>query len=323
MISIIVPVYNVEKTLKRCINSILSQKYHDFELLLIDDGSKDDSGKICDEYALLDNRIRVFHQPNRGVCAARNLGLDNIKGEFVTFCDSDDWVENTWLSDYIDNYNGEDVLIQNSRWWSGDKVILERKISFNPNNNLLENIESLANINSLHIWTAMWKASIIKKHHIRFLNFQYWEDARFSLTYYKYVNSMSIIPNNKLHTFNYNYDYPTTYKEYNNLTIDWFKVKCSALNLWIELCQTKGNYDIHHTFGNAIISDLLLKLNEAYKKNIFNKDEEIKLLNYIQNEIKGKYKLKYKPLKVKIISILVELNTQLSYIFIKVLSKIS
>ena len=80
LISIVVPVYNAEHTLNKCVDSILSQTYPHFELLLIDDGSKDQSGTICDAYAEKDSRIRVFHKPNGGVSSARNLGLDNISG---------------------------------------------------------------------------------------------------------------------------------------------------------------------------------------------------------------------------------------------------
>lgn len=95
-VSIIVPVYNVEKYLSRCVDSILAQTYTDWELLLIDDGSPDKSGSICDEYAKQDNRIRVFHKENGGVSSARNLGLDNVYGEYVMFVDADDWIlENT------------------------------------------------------------------------------------------------------------------------------------------------------------------------------------------------------------------------------------
>lgn len=97
-ISVIVPVYNAKKYLHRCIDSILSQTFTDFELLLIDDGSKDKSGAICDEYAVKDNRVRVFHKENGGVSSARNLGLDNAEGEYVTFVDADDyWLEDTAL----------------------------------------------------------------------------------------------------------------------------------------------------------------------------------------------------------------------------------
>lgn len=95
-VSIIIPVYKAEKYLNRCIDSILAQTFTDWELLLIDDGSPDRSGDICDEYAKKDTRIRVFHKNNGGVSSARNLGLDNVLGEYVTFVDSDDWLlENT------------------------------------------------------------------------------------------------------------------------------------------------------------------------------------------------------------------------------------
>ena len=101
-ISVIVPVYNVEKYLHRCIDSILAQTFTDFELLLINDGSKDRSGEICDEYAANDSRIRVFHKENAGVSKARNQGLDNAKGEWVTFIDSDDWVREDFLQKRLD-----------------------------------------------------------------------------------------------------------------------------------------------------------------------------------------------------------------------------
>lgn len=324
MISIIVPVYNVEQYLSRCLESIINQTFSDFEAIIVDDGSTDKSGVICDEYALKDSRLKVFHKQNGGLPSARNHGLEHLnpQTDFVCFLDSDDNVENTWLEDYINNYNGEDVLIQNSRWWKGDEIMLERKISLNLNNSLLENMESLASRNSLHVWAAMWKASIIKEHNIRFPEFQYWEDVGFCFIYYRYVNSISVIPNNKLHAFNYNYYYPTTHRKYNDLTINWFKVKCATLDLWIDLCNKKGHYNINNAFGNSLIYDLLLKLSEVYKNNIFNRNEELALLNYIQKETKGKYKLKYKPIKLKIISRLLNFNTYLAHSFIKMISRI-
>ena len=91
-LSIIVPVYNVENTLSRCLDSILRQTFKDYELLLIDDGSTDKSGLICDEYADKDKRIRVFHKINGGASSARNVGLDNAQGKYIGFVDSDDWV---------------------------------------------------------------------------------------------------------------------------------------------------------------------------------------------------------------------------------------
>lgn len=92
-LSIIVPVYKVEKYLPKCIDSILAQTFRDFELILIDDGSPDNCGAICDEYAARDSRIKVIHQANAGVSAARNAGLDIASGTYLGFVDSDDWIE--------------------------------------------------------------------------------------------------------------------------------------------------------------------------------------------------------------------------------------
>lgn len=110
-ISVIVPVYKVEEYLPRCIDSILSQDFTDFELLLIDDGSPDGSGKICDEYAAKDKRVRVFHKENGGVSSARNLGLENACGEWVSFIDADDYLS----SGFFDIDVGKDCdVIQKS-----------------------------------------------------------------------------------------------------------------------------------------------------------------------------------------------------------------
>ena len=96
-ISVIIPVYNVAKYLHRCIDSALAQTFTDFELLLIDDGSKDNSGEICDEYARKDNRVRVFHKENEGVSVARNIGIGHSSGTYLMFLDSDDWLESSCL----------------------------------------------------------------------------------------------------------------------------------------------------------------------------------------------------------------------------------
>lgn len=98
-ISIIVPVYKAEKYLRNCINSILKQTFAEFEILLIDDGSPDGSGRICDEYALIDDRVKVFHKVNGGVSSARQCGLDNAIGEYIIHIDPDDWVEPNMLTE--------------------------------------------------------------------------------------------------------------------------------------------------------------------------------------------------------------------------------
>ena len=110
-ISVIVPVYNVEKYLSRCIDSILAQTFTDFELILIDDGSPDNCGKICDEYAAKDKRIKVIHKKNGGLSDARNIGIDNSRCEYLTFIDSDDWIATDYLLIMYQNMIEYDVDI--------------------------------------------------------------------------------------------------------------------------------------------------------------------------------------------------------------------
>lgn len=101
MISVIVPIYKVEKYLAKCIESILSQTYKDIEVILVDDGSPDNSAQICDEYAEKDHRIFVIHKSNGGVSSARNVGLEVARGEYITFVDPDDWIAPTMYEDML------------------------------------------------------------------------------------------------------------------------------------------------------------------------------------------------------------------------------
>lgn len=108
-ISVIVPVYKAEAYLHRCVDSILAQTFQDFEVLLIDDGSPDRSGEICDEYARKDRRVRVFHKENGGVSSARQCGMDNALGEYTIHADPDDWVEPTMLEELYKKAKEEDA----------------------------------------------------------------------------------------------------------------------------------------------------------------------------------------------------------------------
>ena len=101
LISIVIPVYNAERYINKCIDSVLSQSYANWELLLIDDGSSDDSGRICDGYSKKDDRIRTFHKRNGGVGSARNVGIEQASGDFITFIDSDDWISSQYIADFV------------------------------------------------------------------------------------------------------------------------------------------------------------------------------------------------------------------------------
>ena len=110
-VSIIVPVYNAEKTLERCVRSLMAQTYGNIEILLVNDGSRDQSPAICQRFAQEDGRIRVIDKPNGGVSSARNTGLDAARGDYVMFCDSDDWVEPDWCESMVSLCGPGDMVI--------------------------------------------------------------------------------------------------------------------------------------------------------------------------------------------------------------------
>lgn len=110
LISVIIPVYKVEKFLHRCVDSVINQTYKNLEIILIDDGSPDNCGNICDEYAKKDTRIKVIHQENQGLSGARNSGLNIAKGEYIYFIDSDDYIKKNTLENMI-KYSEKDILI--------------------------------------------------------------------------------------------------------------------------------------------------------------------------------------------------------------------
>lgn len=127
LISVIIPIYNAEKYIDKCINSIVHQTYHDIEILLVDDGSKDKSGQICDRWSSKDSRITVIHKRNGGVSSARNLGLDKASGTFVAFVDADDWLDPDYLSLLIKYINNCDLVISGYKL-SGLKQLIIKSV---------------------------------------------------------------------------------------------------------------------------------------------------------------------------------------------------
>lgn len=162
MISIIVPVYNTATYLERCIESVIEQTYPDWELILIDDGSTDGSGEICDRYASEDPRITTVHTPNRGVSSARNTGLDHAKGEWISFMDSDDSISPTYLEDLITSSRDADIVV--SGWQRGTfKRFYDNRIILRSD--FFEVLSSKA-IHYNH--GKLFRRDVVEKNHIRF-----------------------------------------------------------------------------------------------------------------------------------------------------------
>lgn len=161
-ISIIVPVYNAEKYLNRCIDSILSQTFKDFEVLLVDDGSKDKSGAICDEYAKKDNRVRVFHKENGGVSSARNVGLDEANGKYISFVDSDDWVVPAYFAELLSLYHGDIDLVECSYiYYGNEQILFKTEFVESDSEHYLEKLFQNRRFYEGFLWVKLFKATLI------------------------------------------------------------------------------------------------------------------------------------------------------------------
>lgn len=185
-ISVIVPVYNAEPYLHRCVDSILSQTFADFELLLIDDGSQDCSGSICDEYAARDHRVKVFHKPNGGVSSARNVGLAHAEGQWVAFVDADDFVREQYL-EHLWQHAGDriDLVISYAEWFS-DKGTLKEKYSSRIIGTADFEIMFVENDMHWHTspWSKLYRRSVIEDLQLRFCEGMHiGEDALFLYTF--------------------------------------------------------------------------------------------------------------------------------------------
>ena len=158
MISVIVPVYNVEKYLRRCVETIQKQTYADLEIILIDDGSTDDSGKICDDFSKGDRRIKVIHKKNEGLSAARNTGMENATGEYITFVDSDDYIDSKMYEKMIMALESShcDICMCGSKTVDEQGNILRSEIFENKVYRGAEIIESIV----IPLKTAAWNKLI-------------------------------------------------------------------------------------------------------------------------------------------------------------------
>ncbi len=169
-VSVIVPIYNAEKYLARCVDSIIAQTYTDWELLLVDDGSPDGSGKLCDEYTSKDSRIRVFHKENGGVSSARNIGLDNAKGDWITFVDSDDWIAKDTFECCLNSIGCENSVVTDVIRFKMDSVGGEESVCSELKNIAMTEYVSkiVSRSTTLGVWGGLYRKELFDKTNIRF-----------------------------------------------------------------------------------------------------------------------------------------------------------
>lgn len=207
-ISIIVPVYNTAKYLEQCIDSIVAQTYTDWELLLIDDGSTDRSGDICETYAAKDTRIRVFHKENGGVSSARNLGLDHAQGEWITFVDSDDYIEENFLKSFESNLDA-DLVVGNIQMIRKQEIEdIGSQISPGYYNDIKSGVANcLTNLCFLAPWGKMFRRTLVLGLHFD-ESMCISEDTKYVFSFISSSRSLRVLANSEIENCLYVYIAP-------------------------------------------------------------------------------------------------------------------
>ena len=253
LISVIVPVYKAEAFLARCVESILLQTERAFELLLIDDGSPDGSPELCDNYAALDPRVRVVHKPNGGVSSARNAGLDQARGEFIVFIDSDDYVSRDYLAQMVQSIKeaenpGKTLIVTDYQPFSpqGDEKrsfpqpfsvdLTKTPISAQAFRNLIFGFRLFPP------YCKLYRRDIIESEHIRFdTSFRTAEDFDFNMRYVAHVDYIRYIP---APTYHYRVDYKK-YRPSNHGVLGDSEIKSAHImaNGIVKLAKRTGVYE--------------------------------------------------------------------------------
>ena len=263
IISVIVPVYNAEKYLERCLKSILSQTFKDFELILVDDGSPDSCGEICDHYAKLDSRVHVVHQENQGVSAARQTGLDAAEGEYVIFADPDDWVESIMLEELLrqaETVKADVVICDMVRESLVNGVVKEHYFEQRPRTLKPQDIVSQLLLGELYGSTCnkLYRVKTLKKKGIFFpVGVNYCEDLWFNCKLFMH-SDLKVSYKNKAY---YHYD---LYSNDSSLTR---KINLSTMRDYLKLVDF-----IDNNLDKAIFSYELKWIKFNAKKTAFRTD---------------------------------------------------
>lgn len=202
LISVVVPVFNVAPYLRRCVDSLLSQTFRDFELILVDDGSTDGSSHICEEYEKMNTRVRaIYYYSNGGVSAARNRGIEAARGEYISFVDADDWVEEGFLqafADEIERWETEntavvDMVVQ-GYWDHEGKVVQWPSCCYCSVQEIYTNLYYMEQKELVgYVWNKVFRRAMIEEHHVRFSpDIPIGEDSVFSMAFLSNTISMAV-----------------------------------------------------------------------------------------------------------------------------------
>ncbi|MGL5933460.1 MAG: glycosyltransferase family 2 protein [Cetobacterium sp.] len=313
-ISIIVPVYKVEKYLAKCIDSILAQTFKNFEVILVNDGSPDRCGEICDEYAKKDNRIKVIHKENGGQASARNIGLDIAKGSYIGFLDSDDWIEPTMyevLYELSINNNSE-ISIVGTRLISSKKDIQVddfELVKIFTRERAMKEVLSGKYFNEV-VWGKLFKKELFND--LKFKEKIKYEDTDFLYKVIDKANSLSY-SSSKL----YNYlirEGSTMDLAFKEISIDHIYIYDEMYKFYLDNYPKLKDIVLLRLLDNSLISLNKLILNNVDRKYDYKVFEIRKILNKYTFEI---LRIKKYNKNIKILLILLKLNINLYIKIIK------
>lgn len=315
LISVIIPIYNVENYLNKCIDSVINQTYQNLEIFLVDDGSNDNCGIICDQYKKIDNRIKVIHKKNGGVSSARNLGLENVHGEYVIFIDSDDYLENNMIEKlFIEiNKHNSDVSACNYFIESNESKIIALDIC--PT--IFDNIqykESLVNSKSIcgYLWNKLYRRSILMNDNNYIIfdeNVKILEDLLFNLRVAENVKKVSYICDPLYHYIQ---------RENSALNSNNILKMESSLSVYLKIIKELDKYNIEEVNNyklSYIIEGSLVKIysNKCHDIDIIN--------NTIRKFLKENVLLKTGKFKIKIKAVVLLFFPNLYKLFKKIKGK--
>ena len=279
LISIIIPIYMVEECLEKCVDSVINQSYKNLEIILVDDGSPDKCGEICDEYANKDNRIKVIHKKNGGLSDARNVGIDNSTGSYITFIDSDDYVDENYVEELYNviKLDDTDMAIGAHRVIYDNCTTIDKstnEVSVLTPETVLERILYDEGID-LSAWSKLYKKELFKK--VRYPKGRLFEDAA---TTYKLIDESKKISLNSKPIYNYIIrNNSITGKEFSNKKMDLI-LSTEEMTNYIKNKYPKLEKAAERRLLYAYLSTLSQL---AMTKEKFPKEQEI-LMNYIKNK---------------------------------------
>lgn len=272
IVSVIIPLYNKEGSIKKCIDSLVKQTYKDLEIIIVDDGSKDNSVNIIDEYK--DKRIKLIQKKNEGVSLTRNKGIENSKGKYIAFVDADDYVSENYIENLIQEYKNRNVQLAASGYYSiaGEKILTER--AFQYYGMIKEIPDEYYVMGDCHtVWGKLYLKKIIDDHNIKFQPINISEDSFFNIEYSKYITNISCIPKKDY--------YYVQYANENNLTskaeFSYFEI---YQKLYQEYCKVINN-EIAQKIIYPQYYNLLLKI---VKQNKIREIKHNEILNRVYEE---------------------------------------